>query len=193
MEKKEPIAQPAIALIEHAKGRCEKRLCSNRSGHGTRCKRPAVEGKMRCAKCAACARRTRVIHWASTMVNQSKTNDRPRPFTWREEDYITKEWLLDLYKTRSQCYWCGAGYLSTVTRRRNHGIQVERLSNKLPHLKRNCVFACAHCNRRSWLKTWKEEPFHLRKYRYCFHPKLRREVRVIQDRLCLEIKALNLT
>ena len=129
------------------------------------------------------------------MVNQSKTNDRAKrsEITYKPEEYITKEWLKDLYKTRNNCYWCGAGYLSTVTRQRNHGIQIERLCIKLPHLKKNCVFACAYCNRRSWQDTWKEEPYHLRKYRYCFHPKLRRETKILQDRLCLEIKALNLT
>ena len=165
------------------------RQCSNKGGHGTRCKRPAVEGRLRCAKCMACARKTRVIHWRITMVNQSKFADRKKDFTWRPEEYITADWLKFLYETQPDCYWCGASYLCTKNRRHNRGRTIERLDNSLPHLKRNCVFACAWCNRRSWQPSWKIEPFHLHKYKYCVSPKLSRKTKLLHDRLVLELKA----
>ena len=188
MEIKELFAPPAIGDTNIARTRCEKKLCSNRSGHGTRCKRFAVEGRKRCAKCAACARRTRIIHWASAMVNQSKTSDKAKQRS-SDDSYVNKLWLESLYKTHSNCYWCGAGYLTIGNRQRNGGLQIERLNNDLPHLQRNCVFACAYCNRRSWKPNWREEPYHLRKYRYCYHPKLSRVTKIRQDMICLELRS----
>ena len=183
---------PPVADDGLASSSGEIRRCSNRGGHGTRCKRPAVKDRRKCAKCLACGRRTRVIHWEVTMVNQSKTSDRKKKFKWQPEEYITGDWLKFLYKTQPDCYWCGASYLCTKNRRHNRGLTIERLDNRLPHLKRNCVFACAWCNRRSWHRNWKIVPYHLRKYRYCVNPKLSRKTKLVHDRLILELKAYSM-
>ena len=187
-----PIAPPSMTIMRSPVTVEKKRICSNRSGHGTRCKRIAVDGRKRCAKCMASARRTRVVHWEVTMVNQSKTADRRRKMEWESEEYITADWLRYLYKNQPDCYWCGASYLCTKNRRHNRGRTIERLDNKLPHLKRNCVYACAWCNRRSWQPGWEIDPFHLRKYRYCIDEKLSREVKIIHDRLMLELKSYSM-
>ena len=196
--KKQPIAQPAVANIAR-QSQVEKNVeskkmciivprCSNKNGKGMRCKRLAwvEEGVVRCKKCTLSNRKSIKKNWVSRVVMHSRDKDRGKKFEWKTEDYISKEWLETLLKERgNKCYWCGIK-CETGDRRKSKGCTIERLSNSLPHLKRNCVFACAHCNRRSWSLNWAVEPFHIRNIRK--DERLLHSVKVLQDRLCLEIK-----
>ena len=170
------------------------RRCSNKNGRGRQCPRPAWKHWKKCRKCHEGNRTSIKRNWLSRMVIYSRDKDQRKDITWQPEEYLTKEWLGNLFnKVGATCYWCGACHLDTYNRRGAKGLQVERLSNDLPHLKRNCVFACGDCNRRSWTKKWDKVPYHLLKYNHQLDKRLSHATKVRQDRICLEIASRNFT
>ena len=63
--------------------------------------------------------------------------DKAKQFTWDVEEYITVEWVKkQLRLQRSSCYACAEPL---------YDWSVDRLDNKLPHIKDNCAIACRHC------------------------------------------------
>ena len=192
----EPYAQPSIsniARISQAQSH-ETRRCSNTNGRGNRCKRPAWKHWKKCKQCHESNQRSIKKNYISRMVIYSRDKDQRKDITWKPEEYVTKEWLGKHFaKVGATCYWCGACHLDTYNRRGAKGLQLERLSNDLPHLKRNCVFACGDCNRRSWTSKWDKIPHHLLKYNHQLDDRLSYKTKITQDRLCLEIASLNLS
>ena len=192
MGQKEAIAKSAIAKTPRAISSGDYQQCTARGGHGKRCILKAQPGRKRCEKCSRMNRESLRRNWPTRMVLCSRRDDLKRGFVWNESEYITKEWLKGLYRKRGAvCYWCGARHLNVVNRRGADGLSIERLENRLPHLKRNCVFACSDCNRRSWRSKFMMYPYHILKYRYSVDVRLSRETMIRQDRISLEIMAHN--
>ena len=187
MGKGETIAPPAIAdSARQSQVQQNVRKCANKNGRGKQCPRPAWEGFTKCKECVMANRKSLKKNWPSRMVFMSRVKDKDRGFKWNEEDYIDKHWLGGLAKERgTDCYWCGVA-CDTYDRKKNTGCTIERLSNKLPHLKRNCVFACLSCNRRSWQKNWDTEPHYMSKVHV--DSRLTHAVKIIHDRLKLDIR-----
>ena len=84
-----------------------------------------------------------------------RRNDKLRKrLPWKEEEFITPEYLSALWKSNNTCHYCGV--LMTLKgdlRKLQNGCTVERLDNKLAHTKSNCVLACTKCNRKRGVKT----------------------------------------
>ena len=83
------------------------------------------------------------------MVYDSRRSDARRMYDVDDPDYITGEWVLEQRELQgNRCYYCDR--LMQVERRTAYdGLQVERLTESLPHLQSICVLACGDCNRRS--------------------------------------------
>ena len=191
MEIHETMAPPAVNDLAR-QSICEKKVdqCSNKNGRGKRCPRPAWNGFRRCERCHKSNQRSLKRNFLSRMVIHNRNRDHGKGFRWAPGEYVTRDWLLARLDAQGPiCYWCGKGNLDTKKRLTDNGIQLERLSNKLPHLKRNCVFACGHCNRRSWRAKWDVTPHHLRRVEGSIDPRLTHKAKVIQDRVCLELSS----
>ena len=186
----DPFAKPSINSSPRARTGVNSRKCSNKSGRGLRCKRAAMVGYKRCMNCTRSSYESIKRNFLTRMILHSKKSDRDKGYTWEPEEYVSRPWLEGLFKKSGPtCYWCGATNLNVRHRTGADGFTLERLSNDLPHLKRNCVFSCGHHNRGSWRKGFQIPPFHILKYRYSLHPGLERETMIKQDRLCLEIQS----
>ena len=188
MGNHEVIAKSAIAnLAGQSHGEKEVRRCSNTSGRGKRCPRPAWGDWQRCEPCHKSNRRSIRRRWMKRLVDNCYFHDKDR-FKWNPADYVDEEHIKWLFEKQGPvCYWCGKKNLSITNRKGNDGLQLERLSNSLPHLKRNCVFACGKCNRGSWQPRWRKEPAHLANVPT--DPRLTHRAKVVQDRLCLELNS----
>ena len=190
MGNQKVIAKSAIAnLARQSQVGKNVRQCSNKNGKCTRCTRPAWKNWKRCEPCFMSNRRSIKRRWMKRCVDMCILHDKVK-FTWDTKDYVNEEHMKWMYKTFGRiCYWCGKQNLSIENRLGNDGLQLERLNNSLPHLKRNCVFACGMCNRRSWKRGWKKEPHHLAKIPK--DPRLSHRSKVLNDMVCLEIKSRN--
>ena len=188
--EKDPLAKPAIATSARKITGASIRRCSNRNGRGLPCKRVARMGFKRCAPCSRSSYESIKRNFLTRMIVHSKSRDVYKGFTWEPTNYVDRPWLDAMFKrTGPTCYWCGAQNLNCRTRTGADGFTLERLSNDLPHLKRNCVFACGGCNRASWRKGFNAPPFHVRKFRYSLHPDLTQSTMVTHDRMCLELQS----
>ena len=191
---KSPLKQSTCApqpMTEIA-GKCQVQknaeLCSNKSGRGIRCKRFAQEGYKRCEKCLASGRRSVLRNFLTRMVVHSRTKDRQKGFKWDPEEYVDRNWMEKIFMKRygRSCYWCGK-VMNRRKRTGSDGLQLERLNNSLPHLKSNCVFACGHCNRRSWRPKWDKVPHHCTLFPGALDDRLEHCVKVNQDRVILDL------
>ena len=191
MGPKDPNPQPTVTITLRTFSPVKFRRCSNTSGHGSRCKREALPNRKRCQNCTRSNFYSLKRNWATRMVLHSKRSDKYKKYKWEPAEYVNKQWILTMFrKTGATCYWCGATNLNIKRRTGADGLTLERLSNKLPHLKRNCVLACGQCNRQSWRENFKLPPYHLLRYRYSLSP-VTRDTMITQERLCLEIRASN--
>ena len=77
--------------------------------------------------------------------------DKAKHFSWDAENYITVEWVKkQLRLQRSSCYACAEPL---------DDWSIDRIDNKLPHIKDNCAIACRHCqNGSSHRPTFKPTP-----------------------------------
>ena len=83
--------------------------------------------------------------WATRIVSHSRLADKRKNRT-SNEPYITKECVLKLRdQQNNKCFHCNI-LMQTDKRKNPDGLTIERLDNSLPHIKRNCVLACHHCN-----------------------------------------------
>ena len=186
--EKDLITKPSIATSARIITPAHQRKCSNRNGKGLQCKRFARIGFKRCAECSHSSFESLKRNFLTRMIVHSKSRDNTKGYKWAPTDYVDRPWLNAMFKrTGPTCYWCGAQNLNCRTRTGADGFTLERLSNDLPHLKRNCVFACGGCNRMSWRKGFCAPPFHVRKFRYSLHPHLTQSTMVKHDRMCLEL------
>ena len=124
-------------------------LCCNTGGNNWRCKRRR-EGKHRfCAPCRRSSYKSGKRRWNHHVIYDSKRSDARRGFDVDDPDFITPEWVLEQReKQKNKCYYC-AREMQIKRRTAFDGLQPERLTESLPHLKSICVLACGDCNRRS--------------------------------------------
>ena len=124
-------------------------LCCNTGRNNWRCKRRR-EGEYRyCAKCRKSVYDSGKRRWHHHVIYDSKGSDTRRGFDVDDPDFITPDWVLEQReKQENKCYYCDREM--QITRRTAFdGLQAERLTEALPHLKSICVLACGNCNRRS--------------------------------------------
>ena len=124
-------------------------LCCNTGRNNWRCKRRR-EGKYRyCAQCRKSVYDSGKRRWHHHVIYDSKRSDARRGFDVDDPDYITAEWVLEQReKQENKCYYCNRE-MQIKRRTAFDGLQPERLTECLPHLKSTCVLACGDCNRRS--------------------------------------------
>ena len=64
--------------------------------------------------------------------------DKAKQFTWDADNYISVTWIKQqLRAQRSSCYTCAEPL--------DEDWSVDRIDNKLPHIKDNCAIACRFC------------------------------------------------
>ncbi len=85
------------------------------------------------------------------MITSSKSHDKKKNLSFNTEEYITIDFLIDLYKKQEQkCYYkdckCILTFEFNKYSRTNTQISVQRLKNDLAHIKDNCVLSCFKCN-----------------------------------------------
>ena len=115
----------------------------------------------RCLKCRQYAYKTKRKCWASLMVKDArradklrtkKPKDRRKFETVNWDRFITKEYVLKVYKLcRGLCWWCGIK-LNKDKRNAPDGLTIERLTDQ-PHYRNECVVSCFKCNCGSWRKN----------------------------------------
>ena len=91
--------------------------------------------------------------WYKRIVRDSKYNDSKRKRPTDGDTYITTKDLIVLQnKQQNKCFWCGI-FMNWLERRSNKdGLTLERLNNRVPHLRENCVLACKSCNSKRYDK-----------------------------------------
>jgi len=85
------------------------------------------------------------------MINSSKTADKKSNRTYNEEEYITEDFLNELWvKQNEKCFYENCECKLTLefnTHFRNpNQITIQRLNNDIAHIKDNCVLSCYKCN-----------------------------------------------
>ena len=79
-------------------------------------------------------------------INHSKDSDKIHKRTYKEEDYISGTDLLALREQlHNKCKYCYTP-LQTDNMQAHDGLTIERLDNKIAHVKGNCTLACSKCN-----------------------------------------------
>ena len=68
---------------------------------------------------------------------------------YRANDYITIQWVKDQLTQSSNCRLCSVK-LKLVDWSPDDPLQfsIDRLNNKIAHIKSNCQITCLHCNRK---------------------------------------------
>ena len=82
------------------------------------------------------------------MIQGSKTADKKSNRTYNEEDFITEDFLNELWvKQNGLCFYeiCECK-LTLEFNRNSNQISIQRLNNELPHIQSNCVLSCFKCN-----------------------------------------------
>ena len=85
------------------------------------------------------------------MLCNSRTADKKLNRTYTEEDYITRDFLLSLYdEQQGKCFYKSCNCEMTLDFNKScktpTQISVQRLDNKIAHIKSNCVLSCLFCN-----------------------------------------------
>jgi len=85
------------------------------------------------------------------MINGSKDNDKKHNRTYEEEEYITEDYLNELWiKQNEKCFYedceCKLTLDFNKDFRNPTQISVQRLNNDIAHIKDNCVLSCLKCN-----------------------------------------------
>ena len=74
-----------------------------------------------------------------------KHADRKHNREWDPNEYITKEYIRELWDASELCYYCGC-QMQFENGRAKDGATIERLDNTLAHIQKNVVLACRSCN-----------------------------------------------
>ena len=70
----------------------------------------------------------------------------PKDFTWDENDYITREYIILLRTFQDdRCAYCDC-LMQTLNRNLPDGMTLEALDSTKPHVRSNCCLACKLCN-----------------------------------------------
>ena len=124
-------------------------LCCNTGKNNWKCKRRREGNYRYCAKCRKSVYDSGKRRWHHHVIYDSKRSDARRGFDVDDPDFITPEWVLEQReRQKNKCYYC-AREMQIKRRTAFDGLQPERLTECLPHLKSICVLACGDCNRRS--------------------------------------------
>ena len=138
-------------------------LCCNTGKNNWKCKRKRVLPYRYCMKCRNSSYESGKRRWNHHAIYDSKRSDVRRGFDIDDDDFITPDWILEQReKQGNRCYYCDR-VMQIRRRTAFDGLQPERLTESLPHLKSICVLACGDCNRRS--HNW----------RFCPYPKAQAE------------------
>ena len=98
--------------------------------------------------------------WTKRIIRDSKQADNRanRPFELAK--FVDSEWLEEQQTLQQNlCHHC-EGFMDWIKRNHRTGLTVERLDEKQPHHKSNCVLSCKRCNS----KRLSRENSLLRKY-----------------------------
>ena len=124
-------------------------LCSNTGKNNWRCKNRREGNYKWCAKCRNSSYKSGKRRWHHHVVYDSKRSDTRRGYDIDNPDYITAKWVLEQReRQKNKCYYCDRE-MQIKRRTAFDGLQPERLTECLPHLRAICVLACGDCNRRS--------------------------------------------
>ena len=95
---KDPLAKPAVAKMGSPPHSGDSpQLCSNVSGHKTRCKRNALPNRKRCQLCTRSNFESLKRNFLTRMVNHSKKCDILKGYKWPRGSYVTRPWLEKRY------------------------------------------------------------------------------------------------
>ena len=150
---------------------------------------------MRCAGCAKSAILSNRKNWCRRVIQDCLQKDREKTWDepWDTADYITKEWVKAYYDEHGpRCFWCDKE-CRIVERRGVDGLQCERLNNKVPHLRSNCVMCCGGCNRASHQASFNRMPAKVDQYITQYNQPMQWSAQHarLQALLCLELTHLS--
>ena len=125
------------------------KVCTQQS-----CKREAAPNRKCCSECLAYwvkydRKRNRTLkRTVYKQIQNAKISDRKKGYKLDElKDYISVEFMLGEWKRSEKCHYDNCKvqmqYASCIL---PNGMTIERLTNKGPHTKGNCVLACHRCN-----------------------------------------------
>ena len=112
----------------------------------TKCKKCISTRKRWCPKCRGKVAKYQAKRWANRACVHSKLadNNANRPF--QDELFITPERLRFLRTLQqNKCVYCRT-VMQTENRRCPNGLTIERVNNKVAHLKDNVLLCCFRCN-----------------------------------------------
>ena len=118
-------------------GYCSTRSCTNRCADNRKSCQPCLDQKQTWRK---------QNPWWHRM-NLWRRADKNAGRTYNEEEYVTVEFVKQLWDKQKLCYYCATAMSLEVDGwKAKNAATLERLDNKLAHTKINCVLACRHCN-----------------------------------------------
>ncbi len=107
-----------------------------------------------CTECNPnCNRKRTARNFASCIVQASKKSDKKRNRRFKEEEYVSCRWIHEQLEMQySRCVYCCCKMLfgEGMSRKDPDGLTIERIDEKVAHIKENCVLACSLCNNRSY-------------------------------------------
>jgi len=77
------------------------------------------------------------------MIGSSKQSDNKKD-RYDDDKFIDMCFLNLLFEESNTCYYCSVEF--TYNERCDTFVTIERLNNKIGHIKSNCVLACWRCN-----------------------------------------------
>ena len=77
-----------------------------------------------------------------------KQQDKAKNRTYINHEFVDYDWMMrKLKECKFQCTLCNSRFTLDVNNGNfNSNITVDRIDNKLAHIKSNCQMACLHCN-----------------------------------------------
>lgn len=112
----------------------------------TKCKRLITSTRRWCPTCRTKCAKYQSGRWANRACVHSKIADQKANRRYNNDDFITPSRLVFLRSLqRDECVYCKTK-MQTGHRRKPNGLTIERINNKLPHIKHNIVLCCFHCN-----------------------------------------------
>lgn len=99
--------------------------------------------KSMCKECMT--HKERIEYIIKNMVKNSRRCDIEKD-RYDANNFIDKCFLEGLFEDSDKCHYCDIPF--TYTEKKGTFVSIERLDNKIGHIKSNCVIACLGCNLR---------------------------------------------